>query len=198
MVEGDAGRAKRDGAAIAGLAGRPMPPMREIALGAGDPDRGIPVATRDAWVASGAVSTLSGLLAPGTRRSRSSSCVLSLGDRAPTRDQIFSPTSTYPSLMMLHQRHAERLDGDLTSAQLEQICEQPDPCQRSWRRCGGKLLLVHMPQCRNASASPPVHPRYLALSWPPWIEDRVRVGAGRLGYMRRLWEVSGRSAKHEP
>ncbi len=53
-------------------------------------------------MANGAVSTFSELLAPGTRRSRSSNCVLSLGDNAPTNDQIFSPTSTYPSLKTPH------------------------------------------------------------------------------------------------
>lgn len=46
----------------------------------------------------GAVSALSALAAPGTRRRRSSSCVLSFGDICPTIVQIFSPTRTYPSL----------------------------------------------------------------------------------------------------
>lgn len=47
---------------------------------------------------AGAVSVFSALGVPGTRRRRSSSCVLSFGDICPTIDQIFSPTSTYPSL----------------------------------------------------------------------------------------------------
>lgn len=84
----------RDGATRAGLAERGIPPIRDVAPGAGDPDLGIPVARREACVASGADSFLSGLLVPGTRRSRSSNWVLSLGDIGPTKDQIFSPTKT--------------------------------------------------------------------------------------------------------
>ena len=73
MFEGEAGRARREsGAARAGLAGLPMPPIRDTAPGAGDPDLGIPVVNREACVASGALSVLSGVLVPGTRRSRSS------------------------------------------------------------------------------------------------------------------------------
>ncbi len=64
---------------------------------------------------AGALSVFSALGAPGTRRRRSSSCVLSFGDICPTIDQIFSPTSTYPSLNIKSElRNIHRDNNTLT------------------------------------------------------------------------------------
>jgi hypothetical protein len=55
--------------------------------------RGTPPTRRATWAGGAGVSGFVGLLGPATRRSRSSNCVLSLGESDPTRDHIFSPTS---------------------------------------------------------------------------------------------------------
>lgn len=91
---GEAGRARREADKTAGLAGRARPPIREAGPGAGDPDLGIPETRRVTWAGCKGTSARSGLLGPATRRRRSSSCVLSLGDNLLTSDQIFSPTRT--------------------------------------------------------------------------------------------------------
>lgn len=81
LIAGEAGRARRDIPAIDGLAGRGSPPAKR------------PTA--------GLVATCSGLsceLGPGIRRNRSSSWVLSLRDKVPTNDHIFSPIKAYASL----------------------------------------------------------------------------------------------------
>lgn len=44
--EGDVARASLEGGAIAGLAGLGIPPIREVAPGAGEPERGMPVVKR--------------------------------------------------------------------------------------------------------------------------------------------------------
>lgn len=75
-----------------------MPPILEAILGAGEFDLGPKVASLDTWATGAGASPLSGVLGPATRRSRSSSWVLSLGESGPTICQIFSPTRTYPSL----------------------------------------------------------------------------------------------------
>ncbi|KAF8146243.1 hypothetical protein K438DRAFT_526866 [Mycena galopus ATCC 62051] len=80
------GDAERRGFILAGLAGRGMPPFLEVVTG--EPGRGIPAARRLTWAGGAGVSPL---LGPGTRRNRSSSWVLSLGDSGPTRRvQTFS------------------------------------------------------------------------------------------------------------
>jgi hypothetical protein len=80
---GDAGRANLERAGLPGLAVAAF--NRATPAGAG-PE-------------AGAGSCLScELLGPGTRRNRSSSCVLSLLERGPTRVQTFSPTKEYTSL----------------------------------------------------------------------------------------------------
>jgi hypothetical protein len=88
-----AGDAERRGFIPAGLAGRGMPPVRAVVTG--EPGRGIPAAKRVTWAAGAGASPL---LGPGTRRNRSSSCVLSLGGNGPTSVHTFSPTRVYPSL----------------------------------------------------------------------------------------------------
>jgi hypothetical protein len=82
VFAGEAGRAIRDAAVIDGLAD----------LGALAVRRATPLG------AMGGGSVFPWELGPGTRRNRSSSCVLSLGDRGPTRDHTFSPTREYASL----------------------------------------------------------------------------------------------------
>lgn len=82
---GDAGRAIREAAVIDGLAG----------LGALAVRRTTPLGATDA---TGGGSVLPWELGPATRRKRSSSCVLSLDDKGPTRDHTFSPTKEYASL----------------------------------------------------------------------------------------------------
>lgn len=94
LPDGELGRARREGAARAGLEDRGMPPIRDAGPGTGDPERGIPVINRVTCDGGAGVSPRSGLLGPATRRSRSSNCVLSFGDKWPTKDQIFSPTRT--------------------------------------------------------------------------------------------------------
>ncbi|CAK5264564.1 unnamed protein product, partial [Mycena citricolor] len=79
---GDAGR---EGLKLAGLAGRLSPPIRLIP--AGEPGLCTPVAASRATWAGGAGSAWAG---PCTRRSRSSSWVLSLAGSGPTRDHTFS------------------------------------------------------------------------------------------------------------
>lgn len=79
---GDAGRAIREAAVIDGLAG----------LGAWAIRRVTPPG------AIGRASVFPWELGPGTRRNRSSSCVLSFDDKGPTRDHTFSPTREYASL----------------------------------------------------------------------------------------------------
>ena len=91
---GEVGRPKRE-TGIDGLPALGMPPMREDASpGAGEPDLGIPVCKRDVCDGIALPSVFSGVFKPDTRRSRSSSWVLSLGDKCPTYDQIDSPTRT--------------------------------------------------------------------------------------------------------
>jgi hypothetical protein len=100
---GDAGRASFETLAIAGLAGRGMPPGRWSE--AGELGRGIPAARRVTRGGGGTrVPTLLGLLGPATRRNRSSSWVLSFGDKVPTSDQTCSPTKEYASLEVSHVR----------------------------------------------------------------------------------------------
>ena len=85
VFAGEAGRAIREAAVIDGLAG----------LGTFAVRRATPLG---AAVAMGGSSVLPSELGPGTRRNRSSSCVLSLDDKGPTRDHTFSPTREYASL----------------------------------------------------------------------------------------------------
>lgn len=92
LEAGDTGRARRDDGTIEGLVARGIAPIREAGPGAGEPDLGIADEILDACVDICAVSALSGLLTPGTRRRRSSNWVLSLGDKCPTNVQILSPT----------------------------------------------------------------------------------------------------------
>lgn len=73
---GDAGRAIRDTAETDGLAGLGILAAKRAILGAGTT-----VGSDWPWE-----------LGPGTRRSLSSSCVLSFADKVPTRAQTFSPT----------------------------------------------------------------------------------------------------------
>ena len=98
---GEPGRAMRDIMEAAGLAGRGIPPTFPT-----DGDSGRELAfTSRATCGGGAgvwCSSLAGLLGPATRRRRSSSCVLSLGERGPTKVHTFSPTSTYASLRMTY------------------------------------------------------------------------------------------------
>ena len=96
---GEPGRAMRDVVEAAGLAGRGIPPNFPTD---GDSGREPMFASRATCGGGAGVwcSGLTGLLGPATRRRRSSSCVLSLGERAPTKDHTFSPTSTYTSLWM--------------------------------------------------------------------------------------------------
>ena len=75
-MAGDAGRANRETAATDGLAGLGPLAVRRVMPGAG----------------MEVGSTFPCELGPGTRRSRSSSCVLSFDDSWPTRDHTFSPT----------------------------------------------------------------------------------------------------------
>ena len=82
VFAGDAGRAIREVAAIDGLAD----------LGVWADRRATPLG------ATGGGSVFPWELGLGTRRNRSSSWVLSLGDRGPTRDHTFSPTREYASL----------------------------------------------------------------------------------------------------
>lgn len=97
---GEPGGAMRDAVEAAGLWGRGIPPTLPT-----DGDSGRePAFTNRVTCAGGAgvwCSGLVGLLGPATRRRRSSSCVLSLGERGPTNVQTFSPTSTYNSLWMI-------------------------------------------------------------------------------------------------
>lgn len=98
---GDPGRAMRDIVEAVGLVGRSIPPTfpRD-----GDAGREPTFASRATCEGGAGVwcSGLAGLLGPATRRRRSSSCVLSLGERGPTKVHTFSPTSTYASLWMTH------------------------------------------------------------------------------------------------
>ena len=84
VLEGDAGRANRE--VVDGVVGRGIPSDR---IEARDSGRRGPIGVRGDETFS-----LSGLfkLGPGTRRSRSSSWVLSFEERGPTSDHIFSPT----------------------------------------------------------------------------------------------------------
>ena len=82
VFAGDAGRAIREVATIDGLAD----------LGVWVDKRVTPLG------ATGGGSVFPWELGPGTRRNRSSSCVLSLDDKGPTRDHTFSPTREYASL----------------------------------------------------------------------------------------------------
>ena len=83
VLEGDAGWANR---VVDGVMGRGIP---NDLIEAWDSGRRGPVGVR-----GDAIFSLSGLLelGPGTRRSRSTSWVLSFGERGPTSDHIFSPT----------------------------------------------------------------------------------------------------------
>lgn len=98
VAAGDDGRANLELPVTEGLPGRGIPPMRELA--AGEPGRAMPDCKRDIWEGGAEISLASVVLGPATRRRRSSSCVLSLGDRGPTRDHTFSPTRAYPSLYL--------------------------------------------------------------------------------------------------
>ncbi len=69
---GEEGRASLEGGTTAGLAGRLSPPILEVMLGAGEPDRGTPAANRETCAMDTGVSPLSGLLGPATRRNLSS------------------------------------------------------------------------------------------------------------------------------
>lgn len=100
---GDSGRAAGPGEAdrttFAGDCGRPR---REIPETEGLAGLGTPATSREtaifAIAGAAAGSALPWVLGPGTRRSRSSSWVLSLEDKGPTKDQTFSPTREYASL----------------------------------------------------------------------------------------------------
>ena len=83
VLDGDVGRANRE--VVDGVVGRGIP---NDLIEAWDSGRRGPVGVR------GDTTSLSGLfkLGPGTRRSRSSSWVLSFGERGPTNDHTFSPT----------------------------------------------------------------------------------------------------------
>lgn len=83
VLEGDAGRANRE--VVDGVVERGIP---NGLIDACDSGRRGPVGVR------GDPIFFSGLfkLDPGTRRRRSSSWVLSFGERGPTSDHIFSPT----------------------------------------------------------------------------------------------------------
>lgn len=96
---GEPGRAMRDVVEAAGLAGRRIPPTFPTD---GDSGREPTLVSRATCEGGAGVwcSGLTGLLGPATRRRRSSSCVLSLGERTPTKVHTFSPTSTYTSLWM--------------------------------------------------------------------------------------------------
>ena len=85
VLEGDTGRANRE-VLVDGVVERGIP---NDLIEAWDSGRRGPVGVRGDIVLS-----LSGLfkLGPGTRRSRSSSWVLSFGEREPTSGHIFSPT----------------------------------------------------------------------------------------------------------
>ena len=94
---GDVGRVNRDDGGFEGLGALAMLPRRVRTDGPkeGDADRGMPQAPASLEIfgfgaASG--SGFSWLLGPATRLRRSSSCVLSLGDKGPTYCQTFSPT----------------------------------------------------------------------------------------------------------
>lgn len=85
--EGEEGRARREGPVTAGEAGRGIPPMplnRELGLGTPEARREAGPGVEDVGGAETALSGVSPLLGPATRRNRSSSCVLSLGDKGPT------------------------------------------------------------------------------------------------------------------
>ena len=84
VLEGDTGRANRE-VVVDGVVGRGIP---NDLIEAWDSGRRGPVGVRGDTTLS-----LSGLfkLSPGTRRSRSSSWVLSLGERGPTSDHTLSP-----------------------------------------------------------------------------------------------------------
>jgi hypothetical protein len=88
VFAGDAGRATREVDAIDGLAD----------LGVWADRRATPLGV------TGGGSVFPWELGPGTRRNRSSSCVLSLGDRGPTRDHTFSPTREYASLGLISKK----------------------------------------------------------------------------------------------
>lgn len=100
---GEVGRASRElPAAADGLAGLGRVVIRGTA---GEPGLVTPAVKRatagamaEEAAGSDAVSCFSWKLGPGTRRRRSSSCVLSFEGSGPTRDQTFSPTRVYPSL----------------------------------------------------------------------------------------------------
>lgn len=83
VLEGDVGRTNRE---VDGVMGRGIP---NDLTEAWDSGRREPVGVRGDETFS-----LSGLLelGPGTRRSRSTSWVLSFGERGPTSDHILSPT----------------------------------------------------------------------------------------------------------
>lgn len=112
MCAGEAARAISDGAGDADrtvLEGDAGWTNREAD---GVMERGIPNDLAEAWdsgrrgpvgVRGDATFSLSGLLelGPGTRRSRSSSWVLSFEEREPTSGHILSPTWTYASLYII-------------------------------------------------------------------------------------------------
>lgn len=85
VLEGDAGRTNRE-VVVDGVVERGIP---NDLIEAWESGRRGPVGVR-----GDATFSLSGLLklAPGTRRSRSSSWVLFFGERGPTSDHIFPPT----------------------------------------------------------------------------------------------------------
>jgi hypothetical protein len=110
---GETGRAKFDETGEftltvrAGEAGRPgfETPTREGLTGlwvlpgrAGEAGRGMPAVNLATGGSAARFPVLPGLLGPATRRRRSSSCVLSFGDKGPTSDHTFSPTKVYTSL----------------------------------------------------------------------------------------------------
>ena len=95
VFAGDTGRAIREVAVMEGLADLEAWAVRRVTpLGA-----------------TGGGSVFPWELGPGTRRNRSSSCVLSFGDRGPTRDHTFSPTREYASLRYDIKRELPEPEG---------------------------------------------------------------------------------------